>query len=293
MRIVQTSVLRLIRTGPGVVVSLLIVLSILSLMPGAIALPATLSAVVLVVALGLGRLERRTVRLLARAGPPTLDQLVTWAPVRTELAKNGLHVPPISVRQRPQPTTRAVVRLGQRSLVVTPGLLDALHHRRVTIDEVAALVAHAQGWHHAMRPRGGLATLVVTIPWRAVTRVFAAMVGAMTRLPLAGLAWRLRGVIGVICVVQGTMEGRTWSGALGGLVIALSYVIPAAGRELSGRAMVGADELVVTLGLGGVLAGLWRRLGEPTSPLQLQRLENTTTAEPEPSTRPRLYLVPD
>ena len=39
------------------------------------------------------------------------------------------------------------------------------------------------------------------------------------------VAWTLRGVVGVICVVQSVAEGRTWPGLLGGAVIALTYLV--------------------------------------------------------------------
>ena len=45
--------------------------------------------------------------------------------------------------------------------------------------------------------------LVVTIPWRVLAGVFGAMTGGMSRLPLGGIAWGFRGVIGVICVGVG------------------------------------------------------------------------------------------
>jgi hypothetical protein len=77
------------------------------------------------------------------------------------------------------------------------------------------------------------------------------------------VAWTLRGVVGVICVVQSVAEGRTWPGLLGGAVVALTYLVPAAGRVIEARAEVATDQLVVELGLGGVLARLLRRYGHP------------------------------
>jgi hypothetical protein len=102
------------------------------------------------------------------------------------------------------------------------------------------------------------------------------------------VAWTLRGVVGVICVVQSVAEGRTWPGLLGGAVIALTYLVPAAGRVIEARGEVAADQLVVELGLGGVLAGLLRRYGHPMTLERLQRLE----AAAGPPQRPRLHLVP-
>jgi hypothetical protein len=175
--------------------------------------------------------------------------------------------------------------------VITPGLLDALYQRRLTVSEVAAVIAHTEGWHRAMTGRGELAMMVVTVPWRVLAAVFREMTGGMSRLPLGGIAWKFRGVIGVICVVQAAVEDRPWSGVLGGVVIALSYLSPAAGQKLSGRAMERADDLVVSLGLGSVLAALWCRLGEPVANLQLQRLETPAAPAMEAPKR-GLYLVP-
>lgn len=292
MRIVSTSALRLVRTGPVLVVSLVIELMAFSLLPDPIARPAMVGFAVLVGALTLGFLESWTVRLVAWSRPASSAELEIWAPVQAHLAGHGVEERHLLIKRSPRPTTRGAVRLGRESLVITPGLLDALYHRRLAVSEVAAVVAHTEGWHRAMTLRGELAMLVATIPWRVLAGVFGAMTGGMSRLPLGGIAWGFRGVIGVICVVQATAEGRPWSGVLGGLVIALSYLVPAAGRELSGRAMAQADDLVVSLGLGVVLAALWRRLGEPVATLQLQRLETPAPAAVEAPERLRLYLVP-
>lgn len=291
MRIVSTSVLRLVRAAPAVMVSLVIELMVFSLLPDLIAGPLEVGFTVLVVALALGLLESPTVRLLTWSRPPSSAELEVWAPVGAHLSGHGLGVWRVSIRRQPRHTTRAVVRLGRQSLVITPGLLDALYHRQLSVSEVAAVVAHTEEWHRTMTGRGELAMLVVTTPWRVLAGVFAALTGGMSRLPLGGAAWGFRGVIGVICVVQAAVEARPWSGVLGGLVIALSYLVPAAGRELSGRAMVRADNLVVSLGLGVVLAALWRRLGEPVATAQLQRLEAPVPTVDVPQ-RPRLYLVP-
>lgn len=214
-----------------------------------------------------------------------------WAPVQAQLARCGMGELQLLIRRSPRNTTRGVVRLGRESLVIAPGLLDALYQGRLAVSEVAAVVAHTEGWQRATARLGDLAMMVATTPWRVLAGAFRRMTGGMSRLPLGGIAWKLRGVIGVICVIQAAMEGRSWSGVLGGVVIALTYLSPAAGQELSRRAMVRADDLVVSMGLGSALAALWRRVGEPISTQQLQRLE----APPSPSIEARkrgLYLVP-
>lgn len=73
-------------------------------------------------------------------------------------------------------------------------------------------------------------------------------------------------------------------------MIAMTYLVPAAGRTIEIRAEAEADRLVCSLGLGPVLAGLLRRHGHPMTLERLQRLETTPSAPEEPP-RPRLQLV--
>jgi hypothetical protein len=149
------------------------------------------------------------------------------------------------------------------------------------------VLAHAVGRRRAIRPRLEAAVLAATTPWRMVVATFRGVGRAFAWLPIMRVAWTLRGVVGVICVVQSVAEGRTWPGLLGGAVIALTYLVPAAGRVIEARGEVAADQLVVELGLGGVLAGLLRRYGHPMTLERLQRLEVAA----EPPQRPRLHLV--
>ena len=134
----------------------------------------------------------------------------------------------------------------------------------VTIDQTA-------GQAQRLERRGG---------FRGVGRAFA-------WLPFMRLAWTLRGVVGVICVVQSVVEDRAWAGLLGGAVIALTYLVPAAGRRIELHTEAAADQFVLSLGLGPVLAGLLRRYGHPMSLERMQRLE-TAVEQPQ---RPRLHLV--
>ena len=70
-------------------------------------------------------------------------------------------------------------------------------------------------------------------------------------------------------------------------VIALTFLVPAAGRRVELRTEAEADQFVLSLGLGPVLAGLLRRYGHPMTLERMQRLE-TAVEQPQ---RPRLHLV--
>ena len=128
--------------------------------------------------------------------------------------------------------------------------------------------------------------LGATTPWRLMVEMLCGVGRAFDWLPFVRLAWTLRGVVGVICVVQSVAEGRAAPGGLGGVVIALTYLVPAAGRRIEHLIEAEADRFVLDLGLGAVLAGLLRRSGRPMTFERTQRLE---AAPPPPL--PRLRLV--
>ncbi|GAA5122715.1 hypothetical protein GCM10023339_41510 [Alloalcanivorax gelatiniphagus] len=291
MRIVPTPLLRLVATGPAVVASLVLEVTAISLLPDPAGGWAMLGFAVGVGVLACGFLESWVVRLVTWSRPASLEELEVWAPVQAHLSRCGVENRRLLIRRLPTHMTRGAVRLGAESFVITPGVLDAIYLRRLAVTEVAAVCAHAEGWHGFLARRGDLATVVVTIPWRVLAGALRGKSGGMSKLRLGGGAWKVRGVMGVICVVEGAVEGPLWGGVLGGLVIALSYLSPAAARELSRRATLRADELVVSIGLGSVLAALWRRLGEPVAIVQRQRLEASASPAAEAPKR-GLFLVP-
>lgn len=75
MRVVPTPLLRLVRAGPVLVVSLMIELTVFSLLPDPVAGPTMLVFAVLVGALALGFLESPTVRLVTWSRPASCAEL--------------------------------------------------------------------------------------------------------------------------------------------------------------------------------------------------------------------------
>lgn len=281
------TVLRVVTLAPALLVSFVLIVVVCALLPPALGLVAFMAAAGLLVALAIGRLEGPAVAALTRSRPTTAAELQVMAPVLAELGGRGVDVDALFVRRRQGPSTPVAVAIADRAVVVTPGLVDAAYRGGVTVAEAAAAMAHAVGRRRAIRPRLELAVLAATAPWRLVVATFRGVGRAFAWLPFMRLAWTLRGVVGVICVVQSVAEGRATPGILGGAVIALTYLVPAAGRRIEARSEAAADELVVSLGLGAVLAGLLRRHGHPMTLERLQLLE-TVVETPE---RPRLHLV--
>lgn len=288
------TVLRVVTLAPALLVSFLLTLVVCALLTPALGLVAFLAAAGVLVALALGRFDAQAIAVLTGSRTATAAELQVMGPVLAELTSRGLdidkEVEALFVRRRQAPSTPVAVAIGAGAVVVSPALVDATYRGGVTAAETAAPMAHAVGRRRAIRPRLELAVLAATTPWRLVVASFRGVARAFAWLPFMQLAWTLRGVVGVICIVQSVAEGRAAPGILGGAVILLTYLVPAASRRIEASAEAAADQLVVSLGLGAVLAGLLRRHGHPMTLERLQRLEAAPDYS-EPPARPRLQLV--
>ena len=281
------TVLRVVTLAPALLVSFVLTVVVGALLPPALGLVAFLVAAGLLAALALGQFEVPAIATLILSRLATAAELQVMAPVLAELGGRGLDVGALFVRRRQGPSTPVAVAIVDRAVVVTPGLVEAMYRGGVTTAEAAAAMAHAVGRRRAIRPRLELAVLAATTPWRLVVGTFRGVGRAFAWLPFMRLAWTLRGVVGVICIVQSVAEGRAAPGILGGAVIALTYLVPAASRRIEAWSEAAADQLVVSLGLGSVLAGLLRRHRHPMTLERLERLETAVEQQP----RPRLHLV--
>jgi len=280
------TVLRVVTLGPALLVSFVLTVMVCALLPPGLGLVAFMAAAGVLGALALGQLQEPAIAVLTKSRPAREAEFRVMAPVLTELGSRGVDARSLFVRRLQRPSTPVAVAITPRALVITPGLVESTYRGGVTVAEAAAVLAHAVGQHRALRPRLELAVLAATAPWRLVVATFCAVGRVFAGLPFVRLAWTLRGVAGVICVVESVAEGRAAPGLLGGAVIALTYLVPAAGRRIEIRTEAAADQLALDLGLGGVLAGLLRRYGHSMSIERLQRLE--TAEQPQ---RPRLHLV--
>ncbi|GGD10338.1 hypothetical protein GCM10007231_06420 [Nocardioides daphniae] len=285
------TVLRVVTLAPALLVSFVLTVVMCALLPPALGLVAFMAAGGVLVALAMGQLQQPAIAALTNSRPATEAEFRVMAPVLAELGGRGVDIATLFVRRAQRPSTPVAVAVGRRTVVVSPGLVDATYRGGVTGAEAAAALAHAVGRHRALRPRVELAVLAATTPWRLIVATFLGIGRAFAWLRFMRLAWTLRGVVGVICVVQSMVEGRAWAGLLGGAVIALTYLVPAAGRRIDLRTEAEADQFVLGLGLGPVLAGLLRRYGHPMTLERMQRLDTATDHPAEQPQRPRLHLV--
>ena len=281
------TLLRVVTLGPALLVSFVLTVVVCALLPPALGLVAFMAAGGVLVTLAMGQLQEPAIAVLTGSRPATDAELRVMAPVLAELGGRGVDVGELFVRRVQRPSTPVAVAIAGRAVVITPGLVEATYRSGVSVAEAAAVLAHAVGRRRARRPRLEVAVLAATTPWRVVVATFRGVGRAFAWLPFMPLAWTLRGVVGVICVVQCVVEGRAEAGLLGGVVIALTYLVPAAERRIETRTEAAADQLVLALGLGSELLALLRRHGHPMTLERMQQLE----AAPEPAQRPRLQLV--
>ncbi len=229
-----------------------------------------------------GGLEGTAVQLLTRARAATEGERAALAPVLASDIDMGMPAVALYVRRAPRIATPPAVVLGKSSLVVTPWLIEATYRGWITREESTAVVLHAGGRHLAGRHRLEVAVLAATIPWRAVSAVARELGRPFVWFPVMRFVWSLRGFVGAVAVVQSAVEGRAVSGAIAGVFVALTYLVPAAARARERQLEVEADRLVVDRGLGVDLAGLLRRSGVPVRVERLQRLEHRPLSQPVP-----------
>ena len=289
---VPAGVLKAVTHLVAVVASLLLVLVSTAVLPFGLGSIVLLGMIVVVGLVTGGALEGPAVRLTARASAPTDGELQVLSRI-PDLA--GAHV---LVCRSTANTAAPVVIMGPFT-VVSAALVEALCRGWVSTRVVTALVVHARAHHQVIAiRRAEVAIALVETPWRIVVRIFHGVGGAFAGVPLGTTAWRLRGVVGVVCVVQSVAGGRTVPGVLGAGVIALTYLVPAAGRAIEARATAAGDAEVVAAGLGGSLVEVLGRSGQRLSLERRQRLlasprpESSTVAIPVPAGPARhLHLV--
>ena len=279
--------LRAVTQAPALLASFILTVLVCALLPPALGMGAFMAAGGVLVALAVGRLQAPAVAALTRSRRATAVESRVMASVLAELGGHGVNVGALFVCRAQRPSTPVAVVIGRQTVVISPWLVEATYRGGMTCAEAAATLAHAVGRSQALRTRRELASLAAMMPWRLTVATFGGVARAFAWLPLVQPAWTLRGVVAVVCVVHSVVEDRAWAGVLGGVVIALTYVVPAASRRVELHAEAVADQFVFSLGLGPVLAGLLRRSGQPMALERMQRLEHVVEQPP----RPRLHLV--
>ena len=180
--------------------------------------------------------------------------------------------------------------VGHRSVIVSGGLIAAVRDGQLPSDQATAVIAHAAGTVRAGVVRCDAALEFWTVPWQLVRTIGVGAARWFAWIPLAGLAWRLRFIVGGIALVQGLIDGRPAAIAAGigaSLVVALSYLMPRLAALWATAVSEAGDLEVDRAGLGQPLAAYLRRCSR--SPETFERIHRLIGDEPEP--RPSLAAV--
>ena len=142
--------------------------------------------------------------------------------------------------------------IGRHTVVVEPALVQGLYERRITREDAAAAIGHAVASQRVGPSRFDLAARLWAFPWTLLYAVIRQIARAFSWVPASGFAWQMRFVIGVIVVVQGFQPGGDPAlGIATGILIAISYIAPAADRYSRRAVERDADRLVALAGLAG------------------------------------------
>ena len=117
---------------------------------------------------------------------------------------------------------------------------------------------HAAAPTAAGLTRCDLALAFWTIPYQVARAVAHPVIAAITALPLAGVAWRFRVIVGGIAVYQAVDGGYPYVAAAVAVVVALSYRIPRWERNWFALLDDIGDTAVREAGLGPALADVLR-----------------------------------
>jgi hypothetical protein len=169
--------------------------------------------------------------------------------------------------------------IGRRTVIVEPTLVHGLYERRLSYEDAAAVIGHAVASQRMGPARFDLAARLWAFPWTLLYAVVRHIARVFSWVPAGGFAWHMRFVIGVIVVVQGFQPGGDKTTAIAtGILIAISYVAPAADRAWRGVVERDADRIVVHAGLAGSLVAYARwQLGTDS----MERVHRITAANDE------------
>jgi hypothetical protein len=252
----STSLLGCCRAGLPATVSAMVLVVAAGPMPAlpALALVCGAGAATLLLLFGVG--EQLACRALHGARSPTAAEAAVMAPVITRACAAGLGPPLVRVAVQPHGQGLVAFACGGSTVVVPRALVLAVHHGRVSHEQAAASIAHAAAICSAGLTRGQLALVVWCLPWIALEAVVAAAGRTLRGVALLRLAWRARVVVAAIAVAQNAAGGHPWMAAVLAALIGATYAQPALNRQWHRRLAWVGDDTLAEHGLGGHYAGL-------------------------------------
>jgi len=169
--------------------------------------------------------------------------------------------------------------IGRITVIVEPTLIHGLYERRLSHEDAAAVIGHAVASRRMGPSRFDLVARLWAFPWTVLYAVARHIARMFSWVPAGGFAWHMRFVIGVIVVVQGFQPGGDKAIATAtGILIAISYIAPAADRAWRKAVERDADRIVALAGLAGSMVAYaqWQ-LGDDS----MERVHRITSANEE------------
>ena len=266
--------------APGVVVSTVVVAMIGAVLPPWGGIVVGYGGVAVAVLLGVGRLEPHALRVWCGARPPDGDEAAVLAAAVTRLCRAGIGPPVVDIYVS-RTGGQSAWAAGSRGVVVPWSMVAAVAEGRLSAEEAAAAMAHAVGVLDVAHGRLQLVYEFWTLPWMLVAGVATSVGRAFAATPLVGWAWKVRGLYGVIALVQCTRDGYWFVGVIACGFLAETYLQPWLRRRWTIRVHERADQFVARHGLAEAWARLLARRAAATARIErIRRLAATDRQHP-------------
>ncbi len=209
---------------PELVGSAVLALMVLTLLPGLVVWLLLAVWVAISVLLAIGRLKWPAIQVLMggqRLSPPQADRLILPLAVAAThaAAASGFEIGIAS----PRATGRSI---GPDVVLIEHDLINRYLAGRVSDSEVAWRIAHGI---YRLRVDVSRFDLLVTfwcLPAILLRRVARAVLAGVFRLPLVGLMWQGRFLLGIAVLINSHLTATLPIGLAGAAIIALSYLLP-------------------------------------------------------------------
>lgn len=257
----STKLIRLCAVVPAGLAGSFVAVIGLGFLPGAGLVFAFLGTLLVSLVLACGWWEAPAARLFGFARGLRPGQRAVLEPTLALVSKLDLAPGRVLVRLTDNDSLPATA-IGRNTVILEPWLVQGLYGRRLTTADAATAIGHAVASQRVGPARFDLAARLWALPWTLVFVAVRLIARMFSWVPAGGFAWHLRILIGVVAVVQGFQSGGNPTlGVATGLLVAISYVAPAADRTWRAVVERDADRVVAQRGLADPLIHFvqWRQ----------------------------------
>lgn len=282
----STKVIRLCVVVPAGLAGSFVAVIGLGFLPGAGLVLAFLGTLLVSLVLACGWWEGPAARLFGFARGLRPGQRAVLEPTLALVSKLGLAPGRVLVRLADHGSLPAAA-IGRNTVILEPWLVQGLYGGRLTTADGATAIGHAVASQRVGPARFDLAARLWALPWTLVFLAVGLIARMFSWVPAGGFTWHLRIVIGVVAVFQGVEPGgNPMPGVATGVLVAISYLAPAADRTWRAVVEREADRAVAQRGLAGPLIHFvqWRQGAHSME--RVHRINTEAADRPTPPTPP-------